>query len=98
MLRIRLLALDESTCQSDFSFNALRGQQIGLDKPVFGLAEVIHLDQAFVDHPFQALVHTAGANAPALSDVAPDQIGAVLLYAQNPEVGVFLKLTAAAEH
>ena len=93
-----LLSLEEPTGQSDLFHDALRSQHIYIAKLVFRLAEVLHLDPAFVDQGVEAVVQAAGADTQALSDVALGQVGVFLQHAQDPEIGVFLKLRAAAGH
>ena len=67
-------------------------------KLVLTLAEVLHLDPAFVDECLEAVVQTAGADAQFFSNLTLDHVRVVLQHAQNSEVSVFLELESSAGH
>jgi len=91
-------ALQESAREGGFLCDAAGGQDVDVAKFVFRLAEVLHLDPAFVDERPQAVVQAAGADAQLLGDLALRQVGVVLQHAQHPVVGVFLQLGSAGCH
>ncbi len=91
-----LFALQKPAGERDFFQNALRGQHVDVAKFVLGMAEVLHLDPAFVDERIEAVIEPAGADAQLLRDFTLRQVRVVLQHAQHPKVGVFLQLRAAA--
>lgn len=92
------LALKKTSCHAGFFGNALGGEHVDVPKLIFALAKVVHLDQAFVDKRFEAVVEPAGTNAQLLSNLVLGEVWVGLQHAQHPKVGVFLQLRAAAGH
>ena len=91
-------ALQKSAREGGFLGDAAGGQDVDVAEFVFRLAEVLHLDPAFVNQRPQAVVQAAGADAQLLGDLALRQVGVVLQHAQHPVVGVFLQLGSAGGH
>lgn len=75
-------ALQKSARQGCFLGDAAGGQDVDVAEFVFRLAEVLHLDPAFVDDRPQALVQAAGADAQLLGNLSLRQVGFGLQHAQ----------------
>ncbi len=70
-----------------FSAMPVGGEDVDVAEFVFRLAEVLHLDPAFVDQGFEAVVQAAHAHAQLMV-----QFGVCLQQAHDPKGGVFLGL------
>ena len=86
------LAFEEVAGESGFFGHAGGGEDVDVAEFVFRLAEVLHLDPAFVDQGFQAVVQAAHAHAQLLGQLALGQVGVGLQQAHDSKSGVFLGL------